>query len=433
MLRVLARHWPEYLIEAALLGAFMVSACAFGVLLEHPASPVRQAISDPLVRRVLMGIAMGATALALVYSPWGKRSGAHFNPAVTLAFLSLRRVALADAGFYVLAQFLGGFLGVLVMVVLLGDVLADAAVAFVATRPGSAGVPAAFAAELGMSFVLMTVVLLVSRSKHHGRWTGACAAFLVTVYIILFAPVSGMSINPARSFASAVPAHDFSTYWIYVVAPLSGMLAAALLHARRREVPGECAKLHHQNSSRCIFCEWRVTRSAPAASKARTNPHGDQSMKRKNLYITAGVVAAFVLWLVFRPELLFINQSVAEAFQQSSATPLRTGMFHDGAHTTKGIATVYELQSGKRVLRLSDFETSNGPDLRVLLVAADDAKDSDAVKKAGFVILAKLKGNLGDQNYELPEGLDLGKYRAVTIWCNRFNVNFGTAPLSTHS
>src|SRR5574342_250979 len=105
MRSALARHWPEYLMEAAGLGIFMLSACLFDVLLEHPASPFRQAIADPLTRRMLMGVAMGLTAVVIIYSPWGMQSGAHLNPAVTLSFLRLGKVAIWDGVFYVLAQF----------------------------------------------------------------------------------------------------------------------------------------------------------------------------------------------------------------------------------------------------------------------------------------------------------------------------------------
>ena len=86
--------------------------------------------------------------------------------------------------------------------------------------------------------------------------------------------------------------------------------------------------------------------------------------------------------------------------------------------------------SGKRVVRFTGFETSNGPDVRVYLVAAPDATDNDTVKKAGFIELGALKGTTGDQNYDLPAEADLAKYQAVTIWCRRFGVNFATAPLT---
>jgi len=99
-------------MEAAELGLFMMSACAFGVLLWHPGSPAQQVVADPFLRRVLMGLAMGATAIAIIYSPIGKRSGAHFNPGVTLTFLRLGKIARWDAAFYIAAQFIGGVAGV---------------------------------------------------------------------------------------------------------------------------------------------------------------------------------------------------------------------------------------------------------------------------------------------------------------------------------
>src|SRR5689334_21266510 len=147
------------------------------------------------------------------------------------------------------------------------------------------------------------------------------------------------------------------------------------------------------------------------------------------------IVAGFGAWYAFRPERLFINQKVNEQFPTAAAAsnPLASGQFHSGAHETKGVATVFQLADGKKALRLTNFATSNGPDVHVYLVAATDAKDNAAVTTAGFVDLGSLKGNIGDQNYELPANADLAKYRAVTIWCKRFSVNFGTAPLMNDS
>jgi len=164
-----------------------------------------------------------------------------------------------------------------------------------------------------------------------------------------------------------------------------------------------------------------------------------QSKRRRRGVIAAGVVVvgAFT-WYLFRPELLFIDQSVNQAFPTASASspgnlslgqPLTQGMFHAAAHETKGTAAIYELAGGKRVLRLTGFETSNGPDVHVLLGKAADASDNDTVKDAGYVDLGSLKGNIGDQNYEIPADVDPAAYKSVTIWCNRFKVNFGTAPL----
>ena len=156
---------------------------------------------------------------------------------------------------------------------------------------------------------------------------------------------------------------------------------------------------------------------------------------RVKVTLLALIIAGAGAWYAFRPERLFINQKVNEQFPTASAAgnQLASGQFHNGAHETKGMATVFQLADGKKTLRLTNFATSNGPDVHVYLVAAQDAKDNDAVTNAGFVDLGSLKGNIGDQNYELPANADLAKYRAATIWCARFNVNFGTAPLMSDS
>ena len=246
------QHWPEYLSEAAGLGAFMVSACAFAALLFHPSSPVVGGVESETARRVLMGAAMGLTNVGLVYSPWGMRSGAHYNPAVTLTFYRLGKVKGADALCYVLAQFAGGVGGVLLASLVLGEVLADAKVNYVVTVPGSPGVAAACAAEVFISFVLMSVVLRASNHARLARWTGLLAGLLVAVYISVESPVSGMSMNPARTFGSAAAAHVWTALWVYFTAPLAGMLLAAEVFARTG-ARAACAKLHHHNRKRCIF------------------------------------------------------------------------------------------------------------------------------------------------------------------------------------
>jgi hypothetical protein len=159
-------------------------------------------------------------------------------------------------------------------------------------------------------------------------------------------------------------------------------------------------------------------------------------MKRKNLIYGLLLIAAVALWAAFRPERLFVNAKINEAMPTSgnatgAETVLASGTFHSVAHDGKGTASIYKLSDGKRILRFTNFETSNGPDVHVYLVAANDATDSEMVKKAGFREIGSLKGNIGDQNYELPADVDLAKYRAVTIWCQRFSVNFATAPLNS--
>jgi aquaporin Z len=242
-------------MEASGLGAFMVSACVFGALLWYPGSAFSALVADGHGRRALMGVAMGLTFVAIVYSPWGQQSGAHLNPSVTLTFLRLGKVQPWDAVFYVVAQFAGGLMGVLLCQAALGDVLADPAVNYVVTVPGTRGAVVAFAAESIIAFVMMLTVLSVSNSGL-ARWTGLFAGALVVAYITFEAPLSGMSLNPARTLGSAVPAMSWTALWVYFTAPLFGMLAAAEAYLALRGARAvRCAKLHHQNRRRCIFCQ----------------------------------------------------------------------------------------------------------------------------------------------------------------------------------
>jgi MIP family channel proteins len=222
----LRERWPEYAMEAAELGAFLIAACLAVVLLEHPSSPARALLTEAWVRRVLTGLAMGATATAIVYSPWGRRSGAHFNPAVTLAFLRLGKVDRRDAAFYVIAHFVGATLGMLAVVLLVHDLVAHPSVAFVATRP-EAGVGIAFVAEATISFAMMALILGVSNHEKLAPHTGWFAGAAVATFISVEAPLSGMSMNPARSFGPALVAGRWDGIWIYFAAPLLGMLLAA--------------------------------------------------------------------------------------------------------------------------------------------------------------------------------------------------------------
>jgi aquaporin Z len=252
------RHWPEYAMEAALLGGFMLSACLFSAVLFYPDWPVTHFIPNPFARRILMGLAMGSTAVALTYSAWGKQSGAHYNPVLTLTFTRLGKVAPSDAVAYIAAQFLGALLGVMLARSILRAMLANEQVHFAVTRPGSHGVAVAFVAEVVISFILMTVVLTATNHSKYARYTGIFAGLLVATFIILEAPLSGMSMNPARTVGSGFWAGDWTALWIYFTAPPLGMLAAAQVYLRRRGPQGIfCAKLHHENPKRCIFCEFQ--------------------------------------------------------------------------------------------------------------------------------------------------------------------------------
>lgn len=248
-------HWPEYLMEGALLGAFMVSACVVGVLLGLPFSPVRQAVTSPFVRGMLGGLAMGLTAISIFYSPWGKQSGAHINPSVTLTFFRLGKIKFWDALFYIAAQFAGATLGVVCVAQVLRSYLADPSVRFVVTTPGTNGPWVAFLAELLISTGMMTAVLYVSNHARFSRFTPLVAGSLVATYITLEAPLSGMSMNPARSFGSAFSAGIWDHFWIYLSAPVLGMLTASQIYLWRRGLNAVgCCKLHHDNKKRCIFC-----------------------------------------------------------------------------------------------------------------------------------------------------------------------------------
>jgi aquaporin Z len=262
-MNTLRHHYPEYLMEAACLGIFMMSATVFTILLKHPASPLSQMILNPLHQRFCIGVAMGLTAIAIIYSPWGQQSGAHLNPAVTFTFLRLGKIKPRDALFYIVAQFLGGLAGLSLASILFREAIANPAVHYVATTPGRSGAGVAFLAELIISFGMMLMVLLVSNSPSRGRYTGLCAGLLIATYITLEAPLSGMSMNPARTFAPALLSQNWTGIWIYFTAPLIGMALAAEGYVRwkgRRAV--RCAKLHHNNHKRCIFnCGYRETTS----------------------------------------------------------------------------------------------------------------------------------------------------------------------------
>lgn len=255
----LKTHWPEYLMESAELGLFMVSACIFTALLEHPGSLANHVLQSPFQRHALSGLAMALTLLLLIHSSWGKRSGAHMNPAVTLMFLRLGKVESWDGLFYILFQFGGGLSGVVFSFLVIGQALAHPSVNFAATEPGIWGTRAAFVAEFLISFLLASSVLITSNHKTLARFTPFFAATLVATYITFEAPFSGMSMNPARTLGSAIPAQAFHALWIYFTAPPLAMLIAAELYLRVRSARAVyCAKFHHHNAARCIFrCRYR--------------------------------------------------------------------------------------------------------------------------------------------------------------------------------
>ena len=192
---------------------------------------------------------MGLTAIALIYSPWGRQSGAHFNPAVTLTFFRLGKVKPWDAFFYVGFQFAGGLIGVTLVSFALQDVFRQPPVSYAATVPGPMGPTWAFAAELLISFLLMSAVLFFINHPNLSKLTGLFSGTLVALFITFEAPYSGMSMNPARTFSSAAPGRLWQYLWIYFVAPVAGMFLAVEM---RKFVLGlghsACAKLHARPS-----------------------------------------------------------------------------------------------------------------------------------------------------------------------------------------
>jgi aquaporin Z len=255
-------HPIEYLLESLELGAFMFGACAVVVGLEHPSSALHALLPHAVVRRFLVGLAMGVTVIGLVYSPPGRRSGAHMNPALTLAFLRLGKIPARDAIMYVVAQFAGASAGVWLAERWFGGALAHEAVQYALTLPAAGHVLAAFSAELAISAGLMWLVLATASSERLRPFTGLLCGALVTTYITLEAPLSGMSMNPARSFGSAIVAGRFEHLWLYLLAPPIGMLGAAECFVRLgRARP--CAKLLHDARVPCIFCSSAAQPSPP--------------------------------------------------------------------------------------------------------------------------------------------------------------------------
>lgn len=145
-------------------------------------------------------------------------------------------------------------------------------------------------------------------------------------------------------------------------------------------------------------------------------------------------IALFAAWYAFRPERLLVNRRINEAFPAASDSShiIESGNFSGVMHPTTGTATIYRLGDGTLMLRFTNFRTSNGPDVHVYLVASEDAKDTETVKRAAFIDLGTMKGNIGDQNYALGTDFDFSKYRTVSIWCKRFAINFGAAPLRSN-
>jgi aquaporin Z len=248
LLGAFRRHWPHYVAEAMGLAFFVGCAGSLTMLVEHPASVVHQALPDSAVlRRAVVGAGLCLVLVVIIYSPWGKRSGAHINPAVTLAFWQLGKIRAADALWYVVAQLAGALGAAQALKYLFGYWYAHPTVKYTVTQPASpepGDTLVAFAAEFVISFLLMLVALMALHSARLKKWTGWLVGALLALYVVVEAPLSGMSLNPARTLGTAVAAGRYQGLWLYWLAPPLAMWLATVAFLRfHHGQPIECAIL----------------------------------------------------------------------------------------------------------------------------------------------------------------------------------------------
>jgi aquaporin Z len=251
----LRRHWPEYGIEALFLALFVLVAGLLAAGFESPTSAMRATVPDPAVRHLLTGLALGLMVAAMVYSPWGRRSGTHLNPALTLAFLRMGKVGTTDAVAYVLAQLAGGLLGVAALRAALDALLPVATpLASLASPAGPANEAIALGVELMLSAATMLMILLTSNHAHWYRWTGALYGLLVALVVTFVSPLSAFGMNPARMLATDLATGLADAGWLNLLPPLLGMQLAVDAY---RYITGRqqvlCAKLAHNVEGHCIF------------------------------------------------------------------------------------------------------------------------------------------------------------------------------------
>lgn len=247
MITAFKSNWKIYSYEALALGLFMVSACGFCIVIEHPDFWIKQNVESAIFRRFLMGCAMGLTAVLLIYSNFGKASGAHMNPAVTIANWQMDRMKSSDAIFYIIFQFIGGILGVLLFKIFFLEYISHPEINYVVTIPSasSTSILKPFLFEFLISFIMLLSVLILSNLPKFANYTGYFVGVLLVVYITFEAPISGMSLNPARTLASAFFSRNYSNLWIYFVAPIFGMLLASMIFRKAyKNINCECQTMN---------------------------------------------------------------------------------------------------------------------------------------------------------------------------------------------
>ncbi|MGW7257403.1 aquaporin [Streptomyces sp. NPDC054834] len=248
--------WREMAAEFTGTALLLLAGLSAVVVGFAPASPVVAAVPSEDLRRLLTGVLFAGSATLIVYSPLGRVSGGHINPAVTLAFYRLGKITRRGAAGYALAQTAGALLGTVLVALLWGGWAAD--VRLGATVPGIGGVWASLAAEAVATFLLVALILNLVDRPRLMPFTAAAAGLLVATLVFVEAPVSGTSLNPARSLGPALVGATWSGLWVYLLAPLAGALAAAVLYRRRRHTVA-CGKLIHDDAYACHFLDCRYT------------------------------------------------------------------------------------------------------------------------------------------------------------------------------
>jgi aquaporin Z len=221
-------EFSKYCDEALGLGIFMFSAGFFDMLIEYPGLPFRAHLPSALLRRFLIGLTMGLTALYIFTSKFGKASGAYINPSVTIVRYWLRDISLRDSIFYTIFQLVGGTAGLYLVYLLFPQKISAPAINYIVTVPGKSGITMAFISEMVISFLLIIVVLFTEKGKF-SKYTAYFVAAMITLFITFEAPYSGMSMNPARTFSSAIVAGQWRAFWLYCLAPTLGMLLGCLV------------------------------------------------------------------------------------------------------------------------------------------------------------------------------------------------------------
>lgn len=285
-------HFPEYFCEFLGTAVMMFIGIGAVALMWAAGSPMAEMSMPVRLRLLLTGTLFAGGIVMVVYSRLGQRSGAHINPAVTLAFWSMGKIAAPDAIWYVVAQVLGAIAGVYAIAATGGNFARSVQLGLTTPGPGIHPL-AACGAELLSTFLLVLLILeFVNRPKLAPR-TGFAAGLLIALLVMLEGPISGTSLNPARSFAPALAMWNFQHHWLYWVGPPLGALAAVgtfrvLLWKRQ---PHLCAKLYHTERYSCIFndCGYHLVRAGETllhegepAERAFYIERGEVEVRKRN-------------------------------------------------------------------------------------------------------------------------------------------------------